>query len=142
MSFIGKLHEISFYGLVCAIICLLKKAVTSSILWGSKFAFTGVHGFFITYMFWASVTFIPIAIIGAICTAALDDGEGLTFGSDNVFVIIFAHIAEEILGLVLTPIWFIKDLVCGDLDGFKVIDYILWLFEMIFIVYNMYPVFK
>lgn len=142
MSLIGKLHEISLYGLICAIVCLIEKKVTTAILWNAKFEFATFNDFFFTYMFWASVAFIPIAIIGGICTRVFDDGEGLTFGSDNVFVIVFAHIAEDILGLILTPIWFIKDLVTGELEGFKVIDYILWVIEIAYIALNMFFLFK
>ena len=141
MAFFGKLHEISLYGLAAAILCLVKKKITIALLWSAKFRVSGFWGFFYTYLFWASVLFIPIAIIGALVTKYVDDGEGLTFDSDNFFVIIFAHLAEEILGLVLTPIWFIKDLVTGDLEFIKVVDYVLWVVEIIYIGMNLLKIF-
>lgn len=85
-------------------------------------------------MFRASVLFIPIAVIGCFATKYSDDGEGLTFISDNLFVIFFAHISEDILGLIFTPFWFLKELFTNDLDdGWKIFDYTSYLIEMIFI---------
>lgn len=70
---------------------------------GRKLNITSFSTFFLAFLFWACVLFIPIAIIGAFATKYGDGGEGLSFKSDNLFVIFFAHIAEEILGLFLTP---------------------------------------
>ncbi|MBP3271288.1 MAG: hypothetical protein J6M17_03555 [Ruminococcus sp.] len=142
MSFIGKLHEISLYGFISAIVCVIKKKITFVQLWNARFHFSSFLGFFRSYLFWASVLFIPISIIGAIATRFCDDGEGLTFDSKNIVVIMFAHIAEDILGLVLTPIWFIRDLVKGDLEDTKAVDYFLWLIEIIYIGINLFLMFK
>ena len=77
--------------------------------------------------------YIPIAIIGAFATKYGDGGEGLSFKSDNIIVIIFAHIAEEILGLFLTPFWFLVDLFKKRLDDDgKVVDYITYVIELVF----------
>lgn len=94
---------------------------------------TSFSTFFLAFLFWACVLFIPIAIIGAFATKYADGDEGLSFKSDNLFIIFFAHIAEEILGLLLTPFWFLVDLFrkrLGD-DG-KAIDYITYAIELIF----------
>lgn len=135
MSIIGKIHEISLYGLIANIICLINGKTSFSMLGEAAFSPDGIDMFFQCYLFWASVLYIPVAIVGAIITRFIDDGEGLLFKSDNVFVIIFAHIAEELLGLFLTPIWFIKDLITGDLDeDWKMFDYITYAMELVFIL--------
>ena len=135
MSFIGKLHEISLYGLITNIICLCTGRTNFSTLFEAAFHPEGFAMFFQAYLFWASVAFIPLAIIGAFSTRFADGGEGLTFNSDNLVVIAFAHIAEELLGLLLTPFWFLKDLFTKKLDdGWKVFDYITYAIEIIFIL--------
>ena len=103
MSILGKFHEISFYSLISTIICMCTGKTTFAVLWGAKLNVTSFSTFFLAFLFWACVLFIPIAIIGAFATKYGDGGEGLLFKSDNIVVIIFAHIAEEILGLFLTP---------------------------------------
>lgn len=134
MSFIGKLHEISLYGLISALVSLFSGKVTLSSLFSAGFHISGFSSFFIAYMFWASVVFIPIAIIGSFATKYCDDGDGLTFHSDNLIVILFAHIAEELLGLISTPFWFLKDMFTHNLDdGWKIFDYITYLAELVFI---------
>ena len=134
MYILGKFHEVSFYGLITTIYCLCSGKATISELWGAKLNVTSFSTFFLAFLFWATVLFVPIAIIGAFATKYEDDGEGLYFKSDNIVVIIFAHIAEEILGLVLTPFWFLIDLFKKRLDDDgKAIDYILYVIELIFI---------
>lgn len=137
MSFIGSLHELSFYGLVVTIISLINKKISLNILWQSAFHPIGFRGFFICYLFWASILFIPIAIIGALVTKYADQGEGLMFESDNILVIIFAHVAEEIIGLFCTPFWFLIDLFKGELlDFWKIFDHIFYLLHMIFMIFG------
>ena len=85
------------------------------------------------FLFWASALFIPIAIIGAFATKYCDNGEGLTFNSNNILVIAFSHIAEEILGLLLTPFWFLKDLFTKNFNMWKIIDYTTYAIELVFI---------
>ena len=139
MSFIGKLHEISLYGLITNIICLCTGRTDFSILFEAAFHPDGLAMFFQAYLFWASALFIPLAIIGAFATRFGDEGEGLTFNSDNLFVIAFAHIAEELLGLFLTPFWFLKDLFTKNLDdGWKVFDYVTYAIELIFILIGVF----
>ena len=134
MYILGKFHEISFYGLITTIGCLCSGKATFAELWNAKLNITSFSTFFLAFLFWASALFIPIALIGAFATKYEDDGEGLLFKSDNIVVIIFAHIAEEILGLVLTPFWFLVDFFKKRLDDDgKAIDYILYLVELIFI---------
>ena len=133
MSILGKFHEISFYSLISTIICLFTGKTTVAALWDAKLNITSFSTFFLAFLFWACVLFIPIAVIGAFATKYGDDGEGLSFKSDNVFVIIFAHIAEEILGLFLTPFWFLVDFFKKRLDDDgKAVDYITYVVELIF----------
>ena len=102
-------------------------------LWDAKLNVTSFSTFFLAFLFWACVLYIPIAIIGAFATKYGDDGEGLSFKSNNIVVIIFAHIAEEILGLFLTPFWFLIDLFRKRLDdGGKAVDYITYAIELVF----------
>jgi len=134
MVFIGKLHEVSFYGLLTMIFCLFKGKMSWSVLWEAATKPSSFAMFFQCYLFWATVLFIPIAIIGAFATKYGDEGEGLTFKSDNIVVILFAHIAEELLGLLLTPFWFLKDLFTQNLDEeWKIFDYVSYVIELIFI---------
>lgn len=133
MSFIGKLHEISLYGLATNITCIVIKKLNVTQLWEAAFNPNGFYTLFLSYLFWASVLFIPIAIIGAFATKYSDNGEVLTFDSDNIVVIMFAHIAEEVLGLMLTPFWFLKDLFTKSFNAWKIFDYITYLAELIFI---------
>lgn len=133
MSILGKFHEISFYSLISTIICMCTGKTTFAVLWGAKLNVTSFSTFFLAFLFWACVLFIPIAIIGAFATKYGDGGEGLLFKSDNIVVIIFAHIAEEILGLFLTPFWFLVDLFKKRLDDDgKAVDYITYVVELIF----------
>lgn len=133
MSIIGKIHEISMYGLIMNIVCLIQDKYSFSTMINSAFHPSSFITVFQCYLFWATVAFIPIAVIGAFATKYRDYGEGLTFDSDNIVVIIFAHIAEELLGLVATPFWFLKDLFTQDLEGWKVFDYVTYLIELIYI---------
>lgn len=129
----GKIHEISFYGLCTTVACLCMGYVTIEQLWFSAFHPESFLNIFLCYLFWASALFIPIAIIGAFATKYEDNGTGLSFDSDNILVIMFAHIAEEILGLFLTPFWFLIDLFSKRFTEEKALDYILYLAELIFI---------
>lgn len=134
MSIIGKIHEISIYGVITTIVCLCIGKTSFSELWDAKLNVTGFSTFFLAFLFWSCILFIPIAIIGAYATKYEDDGNGLTFKSQNIVVIIFAHMAEEILGLLLTPFWFLTDFFKKKLgDEGKAIDYITYLIELIFI---------
>ncbi len=136
MSFIGTLHEISFYGLIVSIWGLICKKITIQQLISAATHPDGFKMIFLCYLFWASVLFIPLAVIGAFVTKYVDDGEGLSFSSDKIVVIIFAHIGEELLGLILTPIWFIKDAVTKDFEFWKVVDYIVYVILLIFIIFG------
>lgn len=134
MSILGKIHEISFYGLLTSIICFINQRITFNSLFDAAFNPNNFSMFFQAYLFWASVLFIPIAIIGAFATKYGDGGSGLTFKSDNIVVIIFSHIAEELLGLLLPPFWFLKDLFTKNFDAWKVVDYVLYVIELLFIL--------
>lgn len=133
MSILGKIHEISFYGLITTIVCLINRKITLNSLLHSAFHPENFSGIFLFYLFWGSVLFIPIAIIGAFYTRYSDNGEGLTFFSDNIVVIIFAHIGEELLGLVLTPFWVLKYLFTKTMTGYRALDSTLYALELIFI---------
>ena len=138
MSILGKIHEFFFYGLLSAIIGLISEITCIEEMKKCAFQVHSFRDFFLAYLFWASVLFIPIAIIGAFATKYGDYGEGLQFQSKNIIVIIFAHIAEEILGLFLTPFWFLRDLFCKELTVPKIIDYILYFIELVFIMFGFY----
>lgn len=139
MSILGKLHEISLYGLVTNIICLCTGRTNFSTLFEAAFHPGGFAMFFQAYLFWASVLFIPLAIIGAFATRFSDGGVGLTFYSDNLFVIAFAHIAEDLLGLFLTPFWFLKDLFMKNLDDrWKMFDYVTYVVELFFVLIGVF----
>lgn len=134
MVIFGKIHEISFYGLLSTLYCLLTGRIQ---FWDLYYCANNIYGLsdlFGAYMFWSTVLFIPIAIICALATKFLDDGEGLSFLSGNLLVIIFAHIAEEICGLVITPIWFLKDLITQNFeDWWKIVDYVTYFIEIVII---------
>ena len=134
MSFTGKLHEISFYGLITTVACLLLKKIQFSELINYGFHPIGFPAFFFCYLFWASVLFIPIAVICAYETKYVDHGEGLTFESQFILVIIMSHIAEEILGLILSPFWLLKDIYTKNFDFWKVVDYVTYAMLVIFII--------
>ena len=134
MSFLGKLHEISFYGLITTIVCLVMKKISISELITYGFHPQGFPAFFFCYLFWASILFIPIAIIGAYETKYVDHGEGLTFESQFILIIIMSHIAEELLGLVMSPFWLLKDIFTKNLNFWKVIDYATYAVLLIFII--------
>ena len=78
------------------------------------------------------MAFIPVSILCAFVVKYYYDGEGLLFDSDSILVIIFGHIPEEFLGLILTPIWFVKDIVTKNFNGWKILDYCLYWMEIIF----------
>lgn len=75
MSILGKFHEISFYSLISTIICLCTGKTTFAALWDAKLNVTSFSTFFLAFLFWACVLFIPIAIIGAFATKYGDGGE-------------------------------------------------------------------
>ena len=100
MSILGKFHEISFYSLISTIICLCTGKTTFAALWDAKLNVTSFSTFFLAFLFWACVLFIPIAIIGAFATKYGDGGEGLSFKSDNLFVIFFCAYCRGNLGIV------------------------------------------
>ncbi|MBO5567769.1 MAG: hypothetical protein J6A79_02320 [Clostridia bacterium] len=85
MSIIGKLHEFTFYGLISTILCLINKWVSFDLLRNAATHIDGFRGLFLIYLFWASILFIPIAIIGAFSTKYRDKEEGLLFFSNNIF---------------------------------------------------------
>lgn len=113
MSFIGKLHEIAFYALLTVIGCYMKGTMSARIL------------------FWTAVIFLVIAIISAFSTKYSDEGIGISFISDNIIVIMFAHIAEEILGIIFTPFCFLRDLFSKELTFINILDYITFTIEVI-----------
>lgn len=142
MSIIGKLHEMSLYGLISAVVAFVSGKVSLSTMLQAALHPESFADIFVCYLFWASVLFVPIAIIGAFSTKYGDGGEGLTFSSGNILVILFSHIAEELLGLILTPFWFLKDLFSRNFDGHKILDYVLYAMEIIFIAIGLATIFQ
>ena len=131
---VGKLHEISFYGLLTAIVLCIAGLTTPEQLWACAFSVSNFQTFFFCYLAWAAILFIPIAIIGAFATKYRDGGMGLSFASNNIFIIIMAHIGEEILGLICTPFWFLMHLFTKQMYGERIFDYISWAILIAFIV--------
>lgn len=134
MNIIGKLHEISFYGLVSTIIVVVLKIASATSLLHSSIHPEGFKGIFLCYLFWCCVLFLPIALLGALDTKKNDNGRGLSFVSHNIIVIIFAHIGEEIYSLVLSPFWLIKDIIKKSFDKEKIFDYVTFFIEIIFTI--------
>jgi len=138
MAIIGKVHEILLYGVISSIVCVVKGAVSPAELFSSGMTPSGFIGIFYAYMFWSVMLFIPVSFLGALVTKYFDYGRGLTFQSYKIVVIMFAHIGEDLLGLVLTPFWFIADLISKKLnDGWKIFDYVTYAIEIAFIAIGM-----
>ena len=134
MSILGKLHELSLYGVVATIICFVRNRINVTGLIAVARNVSNFSDLFKCYMFWSCVLFIPLAIIGAYGTKYLDEGEGLSFNSDNIIVILFAHIAEDLLGLLLSPFWFLKAYFTKELSFWSITDFILYAAALVFIV--------
>ena len=131
---LGKLHEICLYGLYATIACLATGLASLNELLGASLHPAGFTGIFLCFLFWTSVLFVPLSIVGAFATKYAHGGEGLTFFSNNLFVIAFSHIAEDTLGLVLSPFWFLRDLFTHDFDVAKIVDYAIYAIELAFII--------
>ena len=142
MAIVGLFHQFAFYGLVTALFCIFNGRLTFSDLSSCAFSIMSFMDFFKCYLFWSCVLFLPISIIGAFETKYLDHGEGLTFKSDNILVIMFAHIAEEISGLVLAPFWFLRDFFTCKLNFMKIMDYIILVIQVIFIAIGLFNLYK
>lgn len=139
MGFLDKIHEIAFYGVMSLIICLTNGSVTVENLILSCFNIRDFITFFQAYMSWSFVLFLPISISNAFSTKYKYDGAGIGFFSDKILIIMFANIGREILGLILTPFWFLKDLFTKNLDnGWKVFDYFTYLLEILFVVFGLF----
>ena len=134
MPVIGMSHEFSFYGVLAALYCLLTHKTTITSMKYYAFHPQWFTGLFQAYLFWSCILFIPIAIVGAFETKYLDSGKGLTFDSDNILVIIFAHIAEDILALFLSVFWFLKDFFSGNLDAQKIASHVIAFSMILFIL--------
>ncbi|MFD0702896.1 hypothetical protein DMP06_06320 [Slackia equolifaciens] len=131
--FLGKLHEVFSYGFIAAIACLAIGITNTESLLSSAFQPTGIPGFFLFYLFWTLVGFIPISIICAFATKYADGGQGLLFQSDSIVIIMFGHFFEDICGIIATPFWFLKDLFTHELGGWKTVDYIIYLLIVVFV---------
>ena len=136
MSIIGKIHEISFYGLLATIYSLATKLITFQSLYFDAFHPSGYIGIFCIYLFWSTILFLPISILAGFSTKyGKEKGNGLTFTSNQVIVIMFAHIGEELLGLILTPIWFLRDVFSRNLRySDQIFDYITYFIEITYII--------
>ena len=131
---LGKVHEVFSYGLFAAIACVVTGLTDIPSLISCSLAPSGVPNYFQFYLFWASVGFIPVAVICAFGTKYADNGEGLLFTSDNIVIIMFGHLVEDALGIMGTPFWFLKDVFTHDWDTWKVVDYVFYLLLIAFIV--------
>lgn len=142
MSVLGKFHEITFYGLISSIVALVCDKLSLD-----RWADASIHvapgflGFFISFLFWASILFIPIGIIDAFFTKYSDHGEGLSFNSNHLLIIFFAHIGEEIAGLFCSPFWFLRDVFTKNWNAGKILDYSLYFIELVFMVTGMLKLF-
>lgn len=135
MTFLGKIHEIVFYGTIAAAISVLVKKVALSSLIYSAFHPSGLAGYFQAYMAWSVVLLLPIALITALETKYRYNGEGLGFYSDKLTVIIFAHFGQEIAGLLYTPFWFISYLFTWNFDFWRVVDLLTYALELAVIIF-------
>lgn len=136
--FLGKIHEIVFYGLVAAILCVATSLTTVSAITECALRPTGISNFFLSYLFWCSVGFIPASIICAFGTKYADGGEGLLFQSSSIVIIMFGHLFEDLLGMVGTPFWFLKDLFAHDWNVWKIVDYLFYLVLVSFIAVGVF----
>ncbi len=141
MSFLGTLHQTAFYGLISAIVSLIGGKVSIQTLIYHATHVSNFTEFFICFMFWCSVLFIPIGIICAFQTKYADFGFGITFMSTNPLIIFFAHIGEEIWGLVATPFWLLKAIFTRDWEFWAIVDFIVYFLELIFIFFGMKALF-
>lgn len=131
--FLGKIHEVFLYGLISAIACIFTGLIGFDDLLSHAILPTGVPDYFLFYLFWSIAGFIPISVICAFATKYADNGEGLLFQSSSIVIIMFGHLFEDLLGLIGTPFWFLRDLFTHELGGWKTIDYIFYLILVIFI---------
>lgn len=131
---LGKAHEVFLYGLITAIAAIVCGVVDFNALIGSALNPAGVPSYFLFYLFWSLVGFIPVSVICAFSTKYIDEGEGLLFSSSSIVIIMFGHLFEDLLGIVGTPFWFLRDLFTHELSGWKAVDYAFYLVLIIFIM--------
>ena len=124
---LGKVHEVFSYGLVATITCLIAGLTTITEILSYALQPAGVPAYFLFYLFWATFGFIPISVICAFATKYGDGGEGLLFTSDSIVIIMFGHFFEDLLGMVGSPFWFLKDLFTNNWDSWKIADYFIYL---------------
>lgn len=129
-------HEIAFYGLVTSIVLMFLHYIDFSQLYMCAFHPVTFEQIFCCYLFWSTTLFIPISVICAFQTKYEDKGIALYFYSEKILIIMFGHIAEEIIGLVLAPFWFLMQLFSGDLTLGRIVDYVLLLLELLFIFFG------
>lgn len=131
---LGKIHEVFSYGLIATIVCLATGLTTTSEIMSHALQPVGIPSYYLFFLFWAVVGFFPVCIICAFGTKYGDGGEGLLFTSDSIVIIIFGHFFEDLLGIVGTPFWFLKDFFTNNWDFWKVADYVIYLLLVTFIV--------
>lgn len=131
---LGKIHEVFSYGLVVAMVCLATGTVSWAGLASCALHPNGAPAYFLFYLFWSSVGFIPISVVCAFATKYADSGKGLLFTSDSIVIIMFGHLFEDLLGFVASPFWFLRDIFTHDINFWKVVDYIIYFALVIFIV--------
>lgn len=131
--FLGKAHEVFSYGLITAIVVIASGIIDFDTLISSALNPAGVPNYFLFYLFWSLIGFIPVSVICAFSTKYIDGGEGLLFSSSSIVIIMFGHLFEDLLGIVGTPFWFLRDLFTHGLSGWKAADYIIYLVLIIFI---------
>lgn len=74
--FLGKVHEVFSYGLVAVIACLAFGFVGFDTLIDSAFNPVGMPNYFLFYLFWSLVGFIPVSVICAFSTKYIDGAKG------------------------------------------------------------------
>lgn len=130
---LGKIHEVFSYGLVATIACLTTRRTTATEIFSFALQPAGVPEYFLFYLFWTTFGLIPISVFCAFATKYGDGGEGLLFTSDSIVIIMFGHLFEDLLGIVGSPLWFLKDLFTHNWDSWKVLDYLIYLLLIAFI---------
>ena len=129
-----KIHEVFSYGLVATIACLAIGLTTVPEVLSHAMQPAGVPAYYLFFLFWTTIGFIPISIVCAFGTKYADNGEGLLFTSESIVIIMFGHLFEDLLGIIGSPFWFLKDLFTHNWDSWKIADYVIYLLLVAFFV--------
>lgn len=57
----------------------------------------------------------------------------MLFSSQSIVIIMFAHIFEDLCGIVCSPFWLLKDVFMHNMDPWKIVDYSIYFLLVVFI---------